>query len=367
MNSLKDVAALHCGYAVDKTVRDRFSDETITHASQLRPELSALLQYCGDDVRITHDVFKRVFPLFVRSCPHPASFAGALAMGSAILPVNEAWKTYLQNAEETYRRMEGNVAENLRSLAEKLRLDGPTAGDVWHQQLDWTPKKPRWTDSGPDAPQAAVHAVESARKLAGALTVSDVTSTEASATDHVSGDDAIGKPVESPNLAATRSDPRWLEVLSDSSYRPPTSIEAVLIPLLLRMTYHGYPVVHLRDDFWCFRVPKAEAGQFQERYGDPVKPSISDGELSTWGIDYDFFRTAPAGKARRRKLISVKTKSLLKSELGGLSPDLVLSAFDDVNTVISKIPQLAANMANAGSGDPWATQLEQLFPTKQSE
>jgi len=367
MNSLKDVAALHCGYAVDKTVRDRFSDETITHASQLRSELSDLLQYCADDVRITHDVFKRVFPLFVRSCPHPASIAGALAMGSAILPVNESWKTYIQNAEETYRRMEGNVADNLRSLAERLRLDGPTPGDIWHEQLDWSPKKPRWCDSGPDAPQAAVHAVEAAKKLAGVHGSTDVETTDYSAAYPDGAYKAAASATETVNESVTQPEPRWLQVLSDPSYRPSTSAEAILAPLLLRMTYHGYPVVYLRDEYWCFRVPKADADRFRERYGDPVKPGSADGAASTWAAEYDFFRAAPAGKPRRKKLISVKTRSLLKFELGGTSPDLVASAFEDINTVISQIPDLAAGMKNAESEDPWVMQLQQLFPAEKSK
>lgn len=365
MNSLKEVAALHCGLRMDKSVRDRFSDDTITHASQLRPELFDLLQYCADDVKITHDVYKKVFPLFLASCPHPASFAGALAMGSAILPVNEAWKEYLKNAEEMYRQMQTNVAANLRSLAEKLRLDGPTPGDVWHQQLDWKPKKARWLDEGPDAPQAAVNAVQAARGLQkGDESASQIAP---ALVEQKTPREDTSQEAEIENASTTDApaSPRWFETLTEPGYQPAAKHAHIIPPLLLRMTFRGYPVVYLRDDYWCFRVPKAEAEQFATEHGDPVMPGETDAWLMEGDAEkYAFFRAAAVGKPRRKKLIAGPTKKMLGKEISGADPDVLARAFEEPDAGVEQIPKLAAEMKGLDSDNVWLAQLERLFPAE---
>jgi len=47
------------------------------------------MTYCAKDVKVTHEVFSLVLPKALESCPHPASFAGMIAMGKSYLPVDE--------------------------------------------------------------------------------------------------------------------------------------------------------------------------------------------------------------------------------------------------------------------------------------
>lgn len=101
------------------------------------------LNYCGEDVHVTHAVFSRVLPEFLKACPSPVSFAGILTMGSSFLTVNESWEKYVENAEKVYKDLEENVRGRLVQLAEeakKLMVDDKWKGDVWLEQLDWTPK-----------------------------------------------------------------------------------------------------------------------------------------------------------------------------------------------------------------------------------
>ena len=139
-NSLADVARLHCDINVDKDIRNDFlnlSREEILNNAQ------DYLNYCGEDVYVTHAVFSRVLPEFLNACPSPVSFAGILTMGSSFLTVNESWEKYIENAEKVYKELEKSVRGRLVQLAQEakgLMVDDKWKGDVWLEQLDWTPK-----------------------------------------------------------------------------------------------------------------------------------------------------------------------------------------------------------------------------------
>lgn len=139
-NSLADVARLHCDIDLDKDIRNDFlalsRDDILENAQDY-------LNYCGEDVRVTHAVFSHVLPEFLKACPSPVSFAGILTMGSSFLTVNESWEKYIENAEKAYRGLEESVKGRLVQLAQEakgLMVDDKWKGDVWLEQLDWTPK-----------------------------------------------------------------------------------------------------------------------------------------------------------------------------------------------------------------------------------
>ena len=139
-NSLADVARLHCDIEMDKGIRDDFL--TLSREGIL-DNVQDYLNYCSEDVYVTHAVFSRVLPEFLNACPSPVSFAGILTMGSSFLTVNESWEKYVENAEKVYKDLEENVRGRLVQLAQeakKLMVDDNWKGDVWLEQLDWTPK-----------------------------------------------------------------------------------------------------------------------------------------------------------------------------------------------------------------------------------
>lgn len=53
------------------------------------------MRYCAEDVLCTYEVLHKVLPLFLSRCPHPATFAGMLEMGSAYLPLDSSWNEYI--------------------------------------------------------------------------------------------------------------------------------------------------------------------------------------------------------------------------------------------------------------------------------
>jgi len=341
MNSLAEVASLHCGYPVDKSIRNRFGDESITHASLLRPELHDLLSYCGQDVKITHDVFAKVLPLFLESCPHPASFAGILTMGSSFLPVNESWQEYLESAESKYREMNEGVKKALRVLAEKARKAGKQ-DDPWSRQLDWTEKTARWADDyDPTQPEAL----------------------SPSATESVSLAETTGATTSQFTATSTESTPAWLaplrtdpkEILSNRSIR-------YIVPLLLRLTYKSHPVVHLSNHMWCFYVPHSEMSQYVDAHGAPVdlSSSASDVKLERLLEENVFFRIAGPDDARRSKLTGAGVKVLVrKGELKSDGyQDLLVSMTGRGSDYEEKLAKCVEDMVKRGQDDPWGSQLD---------
>lgn len=151
-NSLADVAALHCRIEMDKQARNKFVDGT--PLAQIRAECAELLAYCATDVATTHAVFTKVWPVFMERCPHPATLAGVLALGSTFLPIDESWPAYQAQADAKFDEMNANVVDTLKQLAYGLRDAGvrdidandPSRWwetDPWYAQLDWTPKRPK--------------------------------------------------------------------------------------------------------------------------------------------------------------------------------------------------------------------------------
>lgn len=354
INSLADVASLHCGIKVDKTIRDRFGDDSITHASQIRSELSELLQYCAEDSKTTQQVFSKVFPQFIESCPHPASFAGALAMGSAILPVDEGWMNYIKTAEETYNELDKGVTDILRSLAEKLRLEGPKQDDPWISQMDWRPKAARWPDSGPDAPPEAVEAVEAAR----ALLNRQHTAAEGDAT---TSDGASAQVEETPTPVP--DDPTWVVPFTKDPVKITAKLENTILPLLLQLSYQGFPIIYTDVDGWCFRVPRDTSADKTEEivsvHGQPVELGPRDAHLADWNDDHVFYRLAAEGKTRKVKLLSKTSKPLVAAGLASAYGDVFAKTLaGPVTDIIPDLPLLIDEMKKAGPESPWGRQLD---------
>lgn len=142
VNSLRDVAKLHCDITMDKEIRNDFMTST---PQEIRDNLHDYLDYCCSDVDTTHRVYAVVLPAFLQACSHPVSFAGVLEMGSSFLTVNQEWERYLERAEGVYRQMEEGIKQKLKELAEhaRLQIDDPEKRqqDPWLSQLDWTPKQ----------------------------------------------------------------------------------------------------------------------------------------------------------------------------------------------------------------------------------
>ncbi|KAF9560188.1 gamma DNA-directed DNA polymerase [Agrocybe pediades] len=220
-NSLADVAKLHCGINISKEARD---DLMTLQPEDIRENITDYLDYCATDVAVTQEVYKAVLHAFLLGCPHPATFAGVLTMGSSFLTVDDSWEEYIERADAVYRSMEENVQKKLKHLAEEAKklMDGDEKvwkNDPWLSQLDWTPKV--------------------AGKSRGILPPTESTLTP---TDETS----------SPQTTA--SDNKWpvwyLRVVAD----PLNSLKTdSIIPLLLRISYNGKPLLFNTVEGWHYK------------------------------------------------------------------------------------------------------------------
>ncbi|KAL8710035.1 MAG: hypothetical protein Q9220_005306 [cf. Caloplaca sp. 1 TL-2023] len=227
VNSLRDVAKFHCNVTIDKAQRDSFGE---LDRAGIRDKLDELLDYCAADVAITHRVFKKVFPAFLEVCPHPVSFGALRHLSSVILPINRSWESYIDSAEVTYHRLSKDVEKRLEDLANRaLESKGSPEvyhNDEWLRQLDW---------SGQD-----IKMVKGKKK---------------------------GDP---PRPAARQKKPgmpQWYKDLFASSKAEELSItvRTRVAPLLLRLSWDGYPLVWSDKHGWTFKVALSSASKYEDK------------------------------------------------------------------------------------------------------
>ncbi|KAL9106136.1 MAG: hypothetical protein Q9227_008784 [Pyrenula ochraceoflavens] len=224
INSLRDVAQFHCGVSIDKAQRDYFGE---LDREGILGKLDELLDYCAADVAITHKVFRKVFPLFLETCPHPVSFGALRHLSNVILPVNHTWEKYIENAEATYDHLTNAVEQRLHELAEKALevKDQPDIylNDPWLRQLDW---------SGQEIKMA-----KPKRK----------------------GDEP--KPFARQKKPGM---PQWYkDLFATNTADMNLSVRTRVTPLLVKLAWDGYPLVWSDKYGWTWRVPSSEAKKYE--------------------------------------------------------------------------------------------------------
>ncbi|KAL8965778.1 MAG: hypothetical protein Q9183_003691, partial [Haloplaca sp. 2 TL-2023] len=196
----------------------------------IRAKLDELLDYCAADVAITQRVYKKVFPGFLEVCPHPVSFGALRHLSSVILPVDRSWNSYIENAEATYHRLSNDVEQCLRDLADRaLKVkdnEDQYSQDEWLRQLDWSGQN--------------IKMVKGKKK---------------------------GDP---PRPAARQKKPgmpQWYKDLfaTSSAENLTLTVRTRIAPLLLRLSWDGFPLVWSDKYGWTFKVPLASMSQYQEK------------------------------------------------------------------------------------------------------
>lgn len=226
INSLRDVAKFHCNVTIDKAQRDQFGE--LDRAGVLE-KVEELLDYCAADVAITHRVYKKVFPGFLDVCPHSVSFGALRHLSSVILPVDKSWETYIASSEETYLRLSKAVEQRLGDLADRsLKLkDVPEqySNDEWLRQLDWSGQTIRMVK---------------------------------------------GKKKNDPPRPAARQKmpgmPQWYkDLFATSEADIALTVRTRIAPLLLRLSWDGYPLIWSDKYGWTFKVPLASADNYSDK------------------------------------------------------------------------------------------------------
>lgn len=295
VNSLRDVAKLHCGISLDKEIRSDFMTST---PQDIRDNIHNYLDYCCSDVDVTHRVYAVTLPAFLQACPHPASFAGVLEMGSSFLTVNQEWERYLERAESIYRQMEEGIKQKLKGIAEGARqfLETPEVwqDDPWLSQLDWTPKvagKSRGVE-----PQ---------------------------------------EPEETPAEQPAHGQPTWYSDIRSG----PLSTKALerVLPLLLKLSYNGHPVRFNSKEKWHYLDENGEVTRFE------TVTSLKAGQIL----------------APRHALTWIQNSLLSSVDLELVER---ISRRDKTPEVEAKVMKLAEDALQMGSSDrqedPWLSQLD---------
>lgn len=226
INSLRDVAKFHCNVTIDKAQRDQFGE---LDRNGIVEKLDELLDYCAADVAITHRVYKKVFPGFLEVCPHPISFSALRHLSSVILPVDDRWESYLENAEATYNRLSKAVGQRLVDLTDRAleikQAPDHYNKDDWLRQLDWSGQEIRMVK---------------------------------------------GKRKNDPPRPAARQKkpgmPKWYkDLFATNEADLALTVRTRIAPLLLRLSWEGYPLVWSDKYGWTFKVPIQFASTYREK------------------------------------------------------------------------------------------------------
>ena len=286
INSLRDVAKFHCGVTIDKSQRDFFSE---VDRNVITERLDELLDYCAADVAITHRVYTKVFPNFLEVCPHPVSFGALRHLSSVILPVDNSWQEYLDNAESTYRQRLKDVEDRLLRLCDTaLAVKDKSEEykkDPWLAQLDWAGQEIRYKkQKNKDAPLEPV-----ARQ-------------------------------KKPGM------PNWCRDLFTSNVSPMNlTVRTRIAPLLLKLAWDGYPLVWSDLHGWTFRVPINDAHKYQN--SNVVGADMAEETSSVLKSDYKhFYFKLPHKDGPAARCASPLAKGYLQYfESGSLSSQFALA------------------------------------------
>ncbi|ODH53183.1 hypothetical protein GX48_00719 [Paracoccidioides brasiliensis] len=251
INSLRDVAKFHCNITIDKSQRDYFGE---LDRSAVLERLDELIDYCAADVSITHRIYKRVFPNFLEVCPHPVSFGALRHLSSVILPVNNTWDEYLKNAEETYQRLLEDVQKRLLELCNRAVAvkDKPEIyeKDPWLRQLDWSGQE--------------IRMVKGKKK---------------------------GDPVRPAARQKLPGMPKWYKGLFPTSTSAINlSVRTRLAPILLKLSWLGYPLFWSDMYGWTFQVPKKELKKFENQAVNPCDMALEKNPLLQNDREHVYFK-----------------------------------------------------------------------------
>lgn len=361
MNSLDEVARLHCGIQLDKSTRNAFLS---WDRPQIVAHLSQLLDYCSADVSATHAVFSKLLPIFLEQCPHPVSFAGMLHMGNPFLPVDETWERFLERAESTYTHKSSGVKTSLLKLAEATRklmfAKNPATGrmifedDHWLKQLDWSPKKARWNEleSRPDTLQPSGSS-------------SGVNSIPASPEDSTK----VVAREDKPMLPAWFAD---LRDLSDSE-KLQLAHDTPLAAILFQVTYHGHPVIFSRKHGWMFMTIGTPFSKEAEELSVHEFPSYVSPERQERLYLIPSSTSSSSKKTKVRTLLSKKASKLfstgvlnsphpeaavacqLPKNAKDLDTPLVRDVYEKLVSLANEAKELSSD---AIASNPWLRQLD---------
>lgn len=272
-NSLADVYHLHCGTTLDKADRDYFKsiDKTV-----IVERFQQLMNYCAGDVQATHEVFRKVFPKFCKTCPHPVSFSALRHINSIFLPTSyQTWQNYIQNAESLYQNNKMEIEKSLAEIALELvnkfkESSEEVVNDPWYSQLNWEIKPVKMTKDG--------------------------------------------KPYKRQKLPGY---PEWYRSLFPSmNSEIKLTIRTRLVPILMKLKWEDCPLIWTETKGWCFRLKSNNFTRINElvkKNYTRIQDFTEDPNFEELTKDYKYvYFKVPHPNGPGNRTTSLTTKSFLQ-------------------------------------------------------
>uniref|UniRef100_A0A1A8EHG9 DNA polymerase subunit gamma-1 n=1 Tax=Nothobranchius kadleci TaxID=1051664 RepID=A0A1A8EHG9_NOTKA len=287
INNLADVHALYVGGPpLQKEAREIFVKGNMI---DVRNNFQELMQYCALDVEATHQIFTEQLPLFMERCPHPVTLAGMLEMGVSYLPVNQNWGRYLEDSQDVYDELQGEMKKSLMTLADdacQLLEDDRYKEDPWLWDLEWDVQEFKQK-------KLPVRKRKNSQKAAETQTSTPLPDweddpgppSEEQLEGPCSSRLVVEKLKETANQLPKRRQhlpghPRWYrklcEKMSEDSWSPGASLISLqmrLTPKLMGLTWDGFPLHYTEKHGWGYLVPgRRDNLKSQEETTGPVCP-----------------------------------------------------------------------------------------------
>ncbi|KAL5039809.1 DNA-directed DNA polymerase gamma mip1 [Batrachochytrium dendrobatidis] len=160
-NSLKHLVELHLSKNMNKTLRDLFEQtkiELVRDSSQFQ----SAIQYCAQDVLLTHELYKKLFAQFKQEYADPHSVAMQFR-----LTYDAEIQTLCRQFKSMQSELESQMEQKLEAILEHILLKYNTMENRFNtsiSQLDWTLKshkqlgiKPAWYRSFWDSSKKSMH------------------------------------------------------------------------------------------------------------------------------------------------------------------------------------------------------------------
>ncbi|KAF7280277.1 hypothetical protein GWI33_006189 [Rhynchophorus ferrugineus] len=273
LNNLRDVYRLYCGKEISKETRNIFVEGNIT---DIQNYFQNVMDYCSNDVLATYEILQKLYPLFLKRFPHPVTLAGMMELGTAYLPLNQNWNRYISESEQSFEDLENESKILLARRADQacqLMHDEQYKKDVWLWNEDWDVKHLKLKQS----------ATSSKKKLALLDFIGDTTETDEDNDDYVD-DQMIYLERKFRKLWKTKENlpkvrpllpgyPNWYTKLCTKPDSTPDwipgphllSTSMKITPVLLSLTWEGYPLYHRKKKGWGFLVPFSDDIDYERK------------------------------------------------------------------------------------------------------
>ena len=141
-DSLASVLNFYTGKSVSKETRDLFVKGSW---DELVASLPALVDYAFQDTHSLWWLWLSLYPKFKTHCPSPITLCGLMELSKSQLPLSKDYRDKIRDNELQFQATKGSleakIAKVVKELEAKFAEGSLPPNDPWLSQLDWSPAK----------------------------------------------------------------------------------------------------------------------------------------------------------------------------------------------------------------------------------